>query len=50
MTIQDSFLKTRALRAIALQEEGKFIIDQRHELPLPGHRSLEGLPLQPCHR
>ena len=43
MTIQDTFLKTRALRAITLQEEGKFIVDHRHELPLPGHRSLANL-------
>lgn len=35
MTIQDAFLKTRTERAIALQEQGVFILDQRNELPLP---------------
>lgn len=40
MTIQDTFLKTRALRAISLQEQGCFIVDHRQELPLPGHKSM----------
>jgi hypothetical protein len=35
MTVQDAFLKTRTERAIALQEQGLFIVDQRNELPLP---------------
>ncbi len=35
MTIQDTFLKTRTLRAISLQEQGAFILDHRQELPLP---------------
>jgi hypothetical protein len=36
MTVQDTYLKTRALRAISLQEQGAFIVDNRRELPLPG--------------
>ena len=43
MTIQDSFLKARAERAIALQEQGLFLIDQRSELPLPGPKSISNL-------
>jgi hypothetical protein len=35
MNVQDAFLKTRTERAIALQEQGMFIVDQRNELPLP---------------
>ena len=35
MNVQDAFLKTRTERAIALQEQGLFIVDQRNELPLP---------------
>ena len=35
MTVQDAYLKTRTERAIALQEQGVFILDQRNELPLP---------------
>ena len=34
MTIQDNFLKTRALRAIALQDEGKFLVDHRHDVSI----------------
>jgi hypothetical protein len=43
MNIQDTFLKTRAERAIALQEQGLFLIDQRSELPLPGPKSISNL-------
>jgi hypothetical protein len=43
MTIQDTFLKNRTLRAISLQEQGCFIIDQRKELPLPTLESLTRL-------
>ncbi len=35
MNVQDTFLKSRAMRAIALQEQGRFIVDQRNEMPLP---------------
>ena len=43
MTIIDERLKTRTLRAITLQEQGCFIVDNRHELPLPNHPSLHEL-------
>ena len=43
MTIIDERLKTRTLRAITLQEQGCFIVDNRHELPLPNHPSLQDL-------
>jgi len=35
MSISDTNLKARTLRAIALQEQGEFILDYRKELPLP---------------
>ena len=35
MNITDERLKARALRAIALQEQGEFVLDYRKELPLP---------------
>ncbi len=43
MSITDERLKTRTLRAITLQEQGCFIVDNRHELPLPNHPSLQNL-------
>ena len=43
MSITDERLKVRASRAISLQEQGCFIIDQRKELPLPRHPSFEEL-------
>ncbi len=43
MSITDERLKTRTLRAISLQEQGCFIVDNRHELPLPNHPSLNEL-------
>jgi len=43
MCITDERLKTRALRAIVLQEQGRFIVDNRKELPLPTHPSLNEL-------
>jgi len=43
MNITDERLKTRTLRAITLQEQGCFIVDNRKELPLPGHTSLNEL-------
>ena len=43
MSITDQQLKNRTLQAISLQEQGCFIVDYRHELPLPSHPSLRGL-------
>jgi len=43
MSITDERIKTRTLRAITLQEQGCFIVDNRHELPLPNHPSLHEL-------
>ena len=34
MTISDTYLKSRAERAITLQQQGCFIVDNRRELPL----------------
>ena len=43
MTIQDTNLKEKVLRAIALQAQGAFVSDYHHELPLPGHKELVNL-------
>lgn len=43
MNVTDERLKARALRAVTLQEQGCFIVDQRRELPLPAHPTLEAL-------
>ena len=43
MSIQNNELKRKTLRAIDLQEENLFIVDQRSELPLPMDGSLERL-------
>ena len=43
MSITNERLKSRALRAITLQEQGCFIVDLHHELPLPNHPSLQEL-------
>ena len=43
MSINDEGIKRRAVKAIALQEQGFFIIDRRRELPLPNHKSFEEL-------
>ena len=40
MTIYDSYLKTRTERAITLQQQGAFIVDKMHELPLPAPTDL----------
>ena len=41
MTVQDERLKQLAIKAIALQEQGLFIVDQRRELPIPGMDKLD---------
>ena len=43
MSITDERLKSKALKAIDLQEQGRFVVDYRHELPIPNHPSLEHL-------
>jgi hypothetical protein len=43
MNVTDERLKQRAERAISLQEQGCFILDMRHELPLNGSQNLSSL-------
>lgn len=43
MSVNDHQLQQRVMKAIALQEQGLFIVDCRHDLPLPGHKSLENM-------
>lgn len=43
MDIQNVPLRTRASRAISLQESGLFVVDDRNELPLPSRKTLPDL-------
>ena len=43
MTIKDERFKERTLQAIALQEQGFFVLDRNQELPLPTHPNLLNL-------